>query len=60
MSEPKTDFEKCEIVFPDSEFPMLYWWEDMRPKEIREDFLEIWRRGVEYGKAQSLADEEKP
>ena len=60
MSEPETDFEKCEIVFPDSEHPMLYWWEDMRPKEIREDFLEIWRRGVEYGKAQFLAEQEKP
>lgn len=40
------DFETTHI---DSGATFTYWWDDMRPREVKKEIKEAFLRGVEYG-----------
>jgi hypothetical protein len=45
------DYEH-DVATPDGEFEeMCYWWEDMRPREVKKAILEAYLRGYARGLA---------
>jgi hypothetical protein len=43
--------ERCypSVLFPENDEPAIFWWKDMRPKEVRDDFIKIFKKGVKLG-----------
>lgn len=58
------DYENSRIDPLDGSDPFMYWWEDMRPKEVRELVVEAYKRGMKRSKSkqiqQNLHEEPKP
>lgn len=38
-----------EFTPEDGPIPIVYWWEDMRPKEVRQALMDAFERGLRYG-----------
>lgn len=51
------DYDKDEMDPGDGGEPFIYWWEDMRAREVRELVREVYERGF---KAGMQAAKEKP
>ncbi len=45
MKEPTINYYEQYIDFGDGD-PVYYWWEDMRPTEIRELLVSVFNKGV--------------
>jgi len=44
-----SDNDLPSILFPENDEPTIFWWEDMRPREVRDDFIKIFKEGVKLG-----------
>ena len=44
------DFENDTADPRDGGEPFVYWWEDMRPQEVRELVKQAYARGVQYAR----------
>lgn len=53
MTKWTYDYEKYEMDPDDGDEPFVFWWEDMRPREVRELIKEAYERGVNAGKKES-------
>jgi len=38
-----------EFTPEDNPIPIVYWWDDMRPKEVRQALIDAFERGFRYG-----------
>ena len=53
----RIDYEKFAIYFDDTE-PTLYWWEDMRAREVRDLLIEVYQKGFKAGQAKQSGNDE--